>query len=74
MNKYIWQELKRVLIKKKISVIVILIIIIAFGIKNISGVKPLGVELKQYKTLLNVQKNGRDEDCINLYNFDEIIY
>ncbi len=35
MTKYIWQELKRVLIKKKISLIIILILTIVFGGINI---------------------------------------
>lgn len=39
MAKYIWEELKRVLIKKKISIIIILIIIVAFGGVNIFNKK-----------------------------------
>ncbi len=40
MTKYIWQELKRVVIKKKISLIIIIIVIIVFGGINIFKQKP----------------------------------
>ncbi len=61
MSKFIWQELKRVIIKKKISIIVILMIIIAFGIINISKTKTLQVQIQQYETLLNTQKSASDK-------------
>ncbi|MBV4438637.1 ABC transporter permease subunit [Clostridium tyrobutyricum] len=59
MSKYIWQELKRVLIKKKVSLIVILILIIAFGLINISRAKTLDAKLQQDKIILNNQKNTK---------------
>ncbi|KRU26794.1 ABC-2 family transporter protein [Clostridium sporogenes] len=66
MTKYIWQELKRVLIKKKISIIIILIITIAFGGANIFNKKTLDERLEKAKIILNDQiKFKEDEKAIN---------
>ncbi|NFL95134.1 ABC transporter permease [Clostridium botulinum] len=66
MTKYIWQELKRVLIKKKISLIIILIITIVFGGINILKQKTLEEKLEQNKVILNNQINSKkDEKTIN---------
>lgn len=66
MTKYIWQELKRVLIKKKISLIFILIITIVFGGINILKQKTLEEKLEQAKIILNDQiKFKEDEKAIN---------
>ncbi len=66
MTKYIWQELKRVLIKKKISLIIILILTIVFGGINISKQKTLEEKLEQNKVILNNQINSKkDEKTIN---------
>ncbi len=66
MTKYIWQELKRVLIKKKISLIIILIITIVFGGINILKQKTLEEKLEQAKIILNNQiKFKEDEKAIN---------
>lgn len=56
MNKYIWQELKRVMMKKKIALIVILIITIAFGLMVISKTDTLEVQIQKDKVLLNTLK------------------
>ncbi|OAA91639.1 ABC transporter permease subunit [Clostridium ljungdahlii] len=56
MNKYIWQELKRVMIKKKIALIVILIITIVFGLMVISKIDTLEVQIQKDKVLLNTLK------------------
>ncbi|NMM65802.1 ABC transporter permease subunit [Clostridium sp. P21] len=61
MSKYIWEELKRVIIKKKISIIIIVMITIAFGIINISKTKTLEANLQGDKALLDIQKSGRDK-------------
>ncbi len=55
MAKYIWQELKRVLIKKKISIIIILIITVAFGGVNIFNKRTLDERLEKAKIILNNQ-------------------
>ncbi|BAQ12817.1 ABC transporter permease [Clostridium botulinum] len=66
MTKYIWQELKRVLIKKKISLIIILILTIVFGGINILKQKTLEEKLEQNKVILNNQINSKkDEKTIN---------
>ncbi|APF25719.1 ABC-2 transporter family protein [Clostridium sporogenes] len=66
MTKYIWQELKRVLIKKKISLIIILILTIVFGGINILKQKTLEEQLEQAKIILNDQiKFKEDEKAIN---------
>ncbi|MCR1975354.1 ABC transporter permease subunit [Clostridium sporogenes] len=66
MTKYIWQELKRVLIKKKISLIIILIVTIVLGGINISKQKTLEEKLEQTKIILNDQINSKkDEKIIN---------
>ncbi|KEI80174.1 ABC transporter permease [Clostridium botulinum] len=66
MTKYIWQELKRVLIKKKISLIIILIATIVFGGINILKQKTLEEKLEQAKIILNNQiKFKEDEKAIN---------
>ncbi|MGJ8742221.1 ABC transporter permease subunit [Clostridium botulinum] len=66
MSKYIWEELKRVLIKKKISLIIILIVTVAFGGINISKQKTLEERFKQAKIILNNQINSKeDEKAIN---------
>ncbi|MBD5638717.1 ABC transporter permease subunit [Clostridium botulinum] len=66
MTKYIWQELKRVLIKKKISLIIILIVTIVFGGINILKQKTLEEKLEQAKIILNNQiKFKEDEKAIN---------
>ncbi|NFE18988.1 ABC transporter permease [Clostridium botulinum] len=66
MTKYIWQELKRVLIKKKISLIIILILTIIFGGINILKQKTLEEKLEQNKVILNNQINSKkDEKTIN---------
>ncbi|CAL82319.1 ABC transporter permease [Clostridium botulinum] len=66
MAKYIWEELKRVLIKKKISIIIILIIIVAFGGVNIFNKKTLDERLEKAKIILNNQiKFKEDEKAIN---------
>ncbi|KEJ00179.1 ABC transporter permease [Clostridium botulinum A2B7 92] len=66
MAKYIWQELKRVLIKKKISIIIILIITVAFGGINILKKKTLDERLEKAKIILNNQiKFKEDEKAIN---------
>ncbi|HGG0417665.1 TPA: ABC transporter permease subunit [Clostridium sporogenes] len=66
MTKYIWQELKRVLIKKKISLIIILIVTIVFGGINILKQKTLEEQLEQAKIILNDQiKFKEDEKAIN---------
>jgi ABC-type transport system involved in multi-copper enzyme maturation permease subunit len=61
MSKYIWEELKRVIIKKKISIIVIFMITIAFGLINISKTSTLEVQIQRDNALLNNQKIGRDK-------------
>ncbi|BAH06616.1 ABC transporter permease subunit [Clostridium kluyveri] len=61
MSKYIWQELKRVIIKKKISLIGVLIITVAFGLISISKTRTLEVQIQNDKALLNNQKIGRDK-------------
>ncbi|WP_333858948.1 ABC transporter permease subunit [Clostridium sp.] len=61
MNRYIWQEFKRVIIKKKIILIIMLIITIVFGLKSILKTKSLETQIQNYKILLNNQKNGRDK-------------
>ncbi|MBP2031500.1 ABC-type transport system involved in multi-copper enzyme maturation permease subunit [Clostridium algifaecis] len=61
MNKYIWEEFKRVIIKKKILLIVILIVTVAFGLRSISKTKTLEGQLQGDKNLLNIQKSGRDK-------------
>lgn len=66
MTKYIWQELKRVLIKKKISLIIILIVTIVFGGINILKQKTLEEQLEQAKIILNDQiKFKEDKKAIN---------
>ncbi|WP_434296245.1 ABC transporter permease subunit [Clostridium sporogenes] len=66
MTKYIWQELKRVLIKKKISLIIILIVTVVFGGINILKQKTLEEQLEQAKIILNDQiKFKEDEKAIN---------
>ncbi len=66
MAKYIWEELKRVLIKKKISIIIILIITVAFGGVNIFNKKTLDERLEKAKIILNNQiKFKEDEKAIN---------
>ncbi|MBY6846456.1 ABC transporter permease [Clostridium botulinum] len=66
MTKYIWQELKRVLIKKKISLIIILIVTIVFGGINILKQKTLEEQLQQAKIILSNQiKFKEDEKAIN---------
>ncbi|NFS06877.1 ABC transporter permease [Clostridium botulinum] len=66
MAKYIWQELKRVLIKKKISIIIILIITVAFGGVNIFNKRTLDERLEKAKIILNNQiKFKEDEKAIN---------
>ncbi|KGO12845.1 ABC transporter permease subunit [Clostridium botulinum] len=66
MTKYIWQELKRVLIKKKISLIIILIVTIVFGGINVLKQKTLEEKLEQAKIILNNQiKFKEDEKAIN---------
>lgn len=65
MTKYIWQELKRVLIKKKIPLIIILIFTIVFGGINILKQKTLEDQLEQAKIILNNQiKFKEDEKAI----------
>lgn len=61
MSKYIWEELKRVIIKKKICIIIIVMITIAFGIINVSKTKTLEANLQGDKEILNIQKSGRDK-------------
>jgi len=61
MSNYIWEELKRVIIKKKISIIVVLMITTAFGLYNISKLNTLEVQLRQDYMLLNTQKIIRDK-------------
>jgi ABC-type transport system involved in multi-copper enzyme maturation permease subunit len=56
MSKYIWQELKRVMMKKKIALIVILIITIAFGLMRVSKIDTLEVQIQKDKVLLNTLK------------------
>jgi len=56
MSKYIWQELKRVMMKKKIALIVILIITIAFGLMRISKIDTVEVQIQKDKVLLNSLK------------------
>lgn len=56
MSKYIWQELKRVMMKKKIALIVILIITIAFGLMRISKIDTLEVQIQKDKVMLNTLK------------------
>ena len=56
MSKYIWQELKRVMMKKKIALIVILIITIAFGLMRISKIDTVEVQIQKDKVLLNTLK------------------
>ncbi|ACO84846.1 TPA: ABC transporter permease subunit [Clostridium botulinum] len=66
MTKYIWQELKRILIKKKISLIIILIVTIVFGGINALKQKTLEEKLEQAKIILNNQiKFKEDEKAIN---------
>lgn len=66
MTKYIWQELKRVLIKKKISLIIILILTIVFGGINILKQKTLEEKLEQTKIILDDQIGSKkDEKIIN---------
>ncbi|AKA67307.1 hypothetical protein CSCA_0182 [Clostridium scatologenes] len=61
MSKYIWEELKRVIIKKRIFIIIIVMITIAFGIINVSKTKTLEASLQGDKEILNIQKSGRDK-------------
>lgn len=61
MSKYIWQEFKRVIIKKKILLIGVLIITVAFGLISISKTRTLEVQIQNDKALLNNQKIGRDK-------------
>ncbi|HCL4549448.1 ABC transporter permease [Clostridium botulinum] len=66
MSKYIWQELKRVLIKKKISLIIILIFTIVFGGISILKQKTLEERLNGAKIILNNQINSKkDKKVIN---------
>ncbi|MCC5418042.1 ABC transporter permease subunit [Clostridium botulinum] len=66
MSKYIWQELKRVLIKKKISLIIILIFTIVFGGISILKQKTLEERLDSAKIILNNQINSKkDKKAIN---------
>ncbi len=55
MSKYIWEELKRVLIKKKISLIIILIVTVAFGGINISKQKLWRKGLSRLKLFLIIK-------------------
>ncbi|AZV56912.1 ABC transporter permease subunit [Clostridium sp. AWRP] len=61
MSKYIWQEFKRFIIKKRLLLIVILIITAAFGLINVSKTKTLEGQLQGDKALLSNQKSGRDK-------------
>ncbi|OAA90981.1 hypothetical protein CLCOS_06150 [Clostridium coskatii] len=54
MSKYIWQEFKRFIIKKRLLLIVILIITAAFGVINVSKTKTLEGQLQGDKALLNI--------------------
>jgi len=66
MTKYIWQELKRVLIKKKISLIIIIILTIVFGGVNVLKQKTLEEKLEQTKIILDDQINSKkDKKIIN---------
>lgn len=57
MNKYIWQELKRVLIKKKIPIIIMLIFIPVFGLLNTMNTQTYEKQLNQYNSKLkNLKK------------------
>lgn len=79
MTKYIWQELKRVVIKKKISLIIIIIVIIVFGGINIFKQKTLEESLDSAKIILNTQiKFKEDKRAINdtkqeIYRIEEIL-
>ncbi|MBU3173521.1 ABC transporter permease subunit [Clostridium estertheticum] len=61
MSKYIWKELKRVILKKKISIIVILMITVVIGLVSVTKTKTLEVQLQQNKNLLDSQKITRDK-------------
>ncbi|ENK1242036.1 ABC transporter permease subunit [Clostridium botulinum] len=66
MTKYILQELKRVVIKKKISLIIIIIFTVVFGGINIFKQKTLEERLDSAKIILNTQiKYKEDEKAIN---------
>lgn len=61
MSRYLYQEIKRIIIKKKILLAVFIIIMAVFGLRIISKTKPLDVQIKNDKGLLNNQKLGRDK-------------
>ncbi|MHC6180737.1 ABC transporter permease subunit [Clostridium sp. JNZ X4-2] len=61
MNKYIWEELKRIIIKKKFSIVIILMITVIFGLASTLKTNTLEVQIQKDKELLNIQKMGRDK-------------
>jgi ABC-type transport system involved in multi-copper enzyme maturation permease subunit len=61
MNRYIWEELKRIIIKKKIWIAVIFMVTIVFGWASTLKTNTLEVQIQKYKALLVNQKMGRDK-------------
>ncbi|WP_446898180.1 ABC transporter permease subunit [Clostridium sp. LBM24168] len=61
MNKYVWEELKRIVIKKKIWIAFILMFIVIFGLGSTLKTNTLEVQIQKYKALLVNQKIGMDK-------------
>ena len=61
MNKYIWEEVKRIIIKKKIWIVIVIMITIGFGLISILKTNTLEVQIQKYKALLVNPKMGRDK-------------
>ncbi|MBN3410319.1 ABC transporter permease [Clostridium botulinum] len=61
MSKYIWQELKRVLIKKKIPIIIMLIFIPIFGLINTLNTQTYEQQLNQYNAKLKNLKTMQQQ-------------
>ena len=61
MNRYIWEEMKRIIIKKKIWIAVIFMVTIVFGLASTLKTNTLEVQIQKYKALLVNQKIGRDK-------------
>lgn len=61
MNKYIWEEVKRIIIKKKIWIVIVIMITIGFGLISTLKTNTLEVQIQKYKALLVNPKMGRDK-------------
>lgn len=61
MNRYIWEELKRIVVKKKIWIVIVLMVTIGFGLIITLKTNTLEAQSQKYKALLVNQKMGRDK-------------